>query len=606
MRVATYTQPVAATRGSVAAVFILVLTILFGTSVLPTIVQHFSPTLVAPLTNVWFLIYLLAFLGLMFQHGINWISWLVRYRILLVILLLGSILSVAWSIDARVSAERTVHLLGSSLIAIYLGFTIPLMTILRVFAAVLAAIVLGSIAAALFLPELGIESYEGSRVWRGLFNSKNDLGFWAAIGVLLYVTLSDSTHSLFLRFSCVLLAGLCLGLLGFSQSATSLLAMLVAGTLSLYLYIASRFQLGFVQMVVLAVLFTGLVGMAIVNIDTFGLIGRTDDLTGRGEVWRQTWQLIMNRPATGYGYGALWFPNDSTLWIQQSLTDFSWVVFHAHNGFLQVASEIGLPLSVIALLMVAQQLIEILYCQYQRQQVGVLFVLAFVVAYLISNFSEARFLVTRELFWIFFLTLPISMLRQINLTSEEISAQDEYSDFPDDSDSELAVAHAADKPWLRPAITATAASLTSSARPAIVTEGGHAISDSEYLDETDWGDGSMNELINTLSLTETDIDLGEFVDTDVSGESTNKDVESSTNDTLDLTNAEDERLYADSRSSDEALFVDFDDIDEPVLAPSVGTDRFNEFDNEDSDPYDKSFDDSGGEWIDISLGDGAK
>lgn len=604
MRVATYTQPGAATRGSVAAVFILVLTILFGTGVLPTVVLHFSPALAPVVSNVWFLIYLLAFLGLMFQHGINWVSWLVRYRILLVILLLGSVLSVAWSIDARVSAERTVHLLGSSLIAIYLGFTVPLLTTLRVFAVVLAVIVIGSFAAALGLPELGIESYEGSQVWRGLFNSKNDLGFWAAIGVLLYVTLSDSTHSLFLRFACVLLAGLSLGLLGFSQSATSLLAMLVAGALSLYLYIANRFKLGFVQMAVLAILFTGLVSMAIVNIDTVGLIGRTGDLTGRSEVWRQTWQLIMNRPATGYGYGALWYPNDSTLWIQQSLTDFSWVVFHAHNGFLQVASEVGLPLSVIALLMVAQQLIEIFYCQYQRQQVGVLFVLAFVVAYLISNYSEARFLVTRELFWIFFLALPISMLRQINLTSEEF-AEDDMPESP--SDSEADVANQADKPWLHTAGAATAASLANG--NPLLAEDGHALDDGESLDDTNWSDESMNELINTLSLTESDIDLGEFVDFEEPEENADGISRSSMNDTLDLTNADDNSLYADGKKSDEALFKEIDKFGEdegPELVPSGDVERFNEFDNEDNDPYDKSFNDTGDEWIDISLGDDTK
>ena len=249
--------------------------------------------------------------------------------------------------------------------------------------------------------------------------SKNHLGFWAATGVLLYVALSDSTRSVPLRLLCYLMAGVSLALLAFSHSATSLLAMLVGGSLSLYLFIANRFRLGFVRMAVLAVLFAALVGAAAINIDTAELVGRTDDLTGRGEVWAQTWKLILNRPMSGYGYGSLWFPTDATLWIQQSLTDFTWVVHHAHNGFLQIASEVGLPIALVALLMVAQQVIEIVYCQYQRQQAGTLFVLAFVVMFLIGNFSEARFLVTREFYWILFIALPISMLRQINLVSGE-------------------------------------------------------------------------------------------------------------------------------------------------------------------------------------------
>ena len=452
MRVATYSQPALVSRGSFVAQLILVLTILLGSSALHTVMLHFMPQLHRVLPMLWLVIYFAAFLGLMFNHGINWISWITRYRILLVILLLGTAISVSWSLDATTSAERTVHLLGSSIIAMYLGFMVPLLTILRVFAVVLAGILLVSIVTALAMPEFGLEHYEAQTVWRGTLNSKNALGFWAAVGVLLYITLSDSVESLFVKFVCYVMAILSLGVLVMSHSATSMLALLVAGALSSYIYIAMRFQLGFIRMAVMAVLFAGLVGFALTFIDTAELVGRTDDLTGRGEVWRQTWKLIMQRPVTGYGYGSLWFPNDNTIWIQQSLTDFTWVVYHAHNGFLQVASEIGLPLSCVALLMVAQQLIEIFYCQYERQQVGVLFVLAFVMAYLISNFSEARFLVNRELYWIFFLALPISMLRQINVVSSDASSEegnmrgsDNAYRYPSTSGSGGPVAG---KPWL--------------------------------------------------------------------------------------------------------------------------------------------------------------
>ena len=480
MRVATYTQPNTTTSGSLAAISLLVVVILLGTRVISSLLESFAPFLLPQLTFVWVLTYLLAFAGLMFTQGVNWISWLVRYRLLLVILLVGAIVSVSWSIDSRLSAERTVHLFGASLIAIYIGFTIPLLTTLRVFAAVLAVIVLGSFAAALLLPETGITDYEGTLVWRGLFNSKNDLGFWSGIGLLLYITLIDSSRGVLARLGCLVMASLCLVLLGFSQSATSLLVTILAGSLSLYLFIANRFELGFVRMCVMAVLFATMVGFAFTNIDTFELVGRNDDLTGRGEVWRQTWNLIMERPAGGYGYGALWFPTDSTIWIQQRLTDFSWVVFHAHNGFLQVASEIGLPLSVVALLMVAQQLVEIFYCQYERQQVGVLFVLAFVVAFLASNFSEARFLVTRELYWIFFLSLPISMLRQVSVHAEPTDHPDEY-DAPGRG----------------------ASSVPNSVFGVAAQVPSHW--ESDVTDE-------IEAMLSTLSMTETDIDLGHSAD----------------------------------------------------------------------------------------------
>ncbi len=466
MRVATYTQSGLAARGSIIAIAILVLTVAMGTSALYRLLTLATANAGSIIALLWLMTYAAALFGLMFNHGINWVSWLSRYRILLVILLLGTTVSASWSLDAGVSAERIVHLLGSSFIAIYLGFMVPLLTTLRVTAIVMAVILLACVGFAFALPSFGLEQYEGTIVWRGILNSKNTLGFWAAVSVLLYITLWDSSNSVLVKLGCLFMAVVALFVLVMSESATSLLAMLMAGALSLYIFIAFRFNLGFIRMVVLAVLFGSLAAFAITSINTAELVGRTGDLTGRGEVWRQTWKLIMAKPLTGYGYGSIWFPNDATIWMQQSLTDFTWIVYHAHNGFLQVASEIGLPLSCIALLMVAQQLIEIFYCQYERQQAGALFVLAFVVAYLISNFSEARFLVSRELYWIFFLALPISMLRQINI----MSAEDPVDPPPHPGPVPMGVPG---KPWLRPYGNAPAGPALAAQTPISAMQLGH-------------------------------------------------------------------------------------------------------------------------------------
>ena len=505
MRVATYTDD-SVPSGSWFALSILVLTVTLGTGVLPVLAAFAGGVFPQLITPLWLSLYLAAFFGLMFQHGINWISWLVRYRILFVVLMIGTVISVSWSIDPQVSVERVVHLVGSALIAVYIGFTIPLLVTLRIFAVVLALMLIGSIAAALGLPAMGIEPYEGTQVWRGLFNSKNDLGFWAGAGVLLYITLSESYHSMGAKTLCYLMAVVGLGVLAFSQSATSLVATTIAGSLSLYLYIATRFQLGFIRMSFVAVLFISLASLAIANIDTSELVGRSGDLTGRSEVWRQVLNLISQFPLTGVGYGSLWFPTDDTIWIQQSFFDFSWRVYHAHNGLLQLASEIGIPLALVALLMVAQQLIEIFYCQYERQQVGVLFVLGFVVAFLISNFSEARFLVSRELFWVFFIALPISMLRQINVVSEEtLLTGDQSSIDPPLPVGGASYAGVPGKPWLGQ-LPYEIARIPSYGTAGAATAGliGHA----EVADE------DLDLSMGTLSLTETDIDLGGMVDED--------------------------------------------------------------------------------------------
>lgn len=398
---------------SLLSMLVLLLTLVQGTSTSLTLVYQLSPALEPALSALWGLTYLMALVGLSVNFGINWISWLIRYRFLLTVLLLGTAFSAMWSVDAALTMERTVHLMGSTLIAFYIGFTIPLMRIVSVTATVLGALMLFSIIAAFAVPNIGIENYEGQNVWRGVMTSKNTLGFWATICILANAVMLGN-HST-LGKQCLCFLGIACGAtaLVFSVSATSVLALAVAALMMSYLYIAFRFDLGLISAIVLGVLCAALAGFAFYNINTAELIGRSGDLTGRGEVWQQTWNLIKTKPLTGYGYGTIWYPTDNSIWIQKSLTDFSWKVFHAHNGLLQLASEIGLPLTALAVLMILQQLIEIIYCQYQRQQAGVLFVLGFMVALLLSNYSEARLVVNRELYWIFFIALPISMLQQV-------------------------------------------------------------------------------------------------------------------------------------------------------------------------------------------------
>ncbi|MFK7853378.1 MAG: O-antigen ligase family protein [Granulosicoccus sp.] len=413
--VATYQAPY---QAPLVASLMLVLTLLQGSSftlTLAVLSPFASSTLSSFVTLTWLGMYVIATLGLITAFGLNWMSWLVRYRLPLTCLVAGTLFSSAWSVDTNLTIERSVHLIGTTLIALYLGFSLPLIRILRVSAAVLSGLMLASVLAALFYPALGLESYEGQQVWRGVMVSKNTLGFWSAVSILLLLNLSSGNESGYRRALYICFAVVSAICLFKSVSATSALALLSASLVMIYLHIAFSLRLGLIAMIVLGLLVTAMMGMAFYYIDTAELIGRSGDLTGRGAVWQQTWALILDRPLTGFGYGTIWYPTEQSVWIQQSLTDFSWIVYHAHNGLLQIASELGLPLTLLALIMIVQQLIEIVYCQYQRQQPGVLFVLGFTVALLVSNYSEARLLIHRELYWVFFIALPISMLQQVNV-----------------------------------------------------------------------------------------------------------------------------------------------------------------------------------------------
>ena len=81
-------------------------------------------------------------------------------------------------------------------------------------------------------------------------------------------------------------------------------------------------------------------------------LGRDVTLTGRTHIWAAVLQAIEQRPLTGYGWGAVW-PVTSPL-SQSLASEVGFTFYHAHDGFLDSALQIGvlgLALSVAFLVL---------------------------------------------------------------------------------------------------------------------------------------------------------------------------------------------------------------------------------------------------------------
>jgi len=408
-------QPVQARRSDTTfAICVWVLTILMGSSGIKEPVIFLAPAATPLLTLVWLALYACAAAALLFNHQITWLIWLLRYRLMLSIALLGVITSALWAVDPALSLQRSIHLLGCGVLAIYIGFSLSLPTLLKTLLWTASALVLISLIAVFALPELSVQAYEGERVWRGVFANKNTLGFWCTMTVALAICLLHAQQSWPTKLAICFSAVICLVALFESKSATSQLALLTALSVAAILSMANKLKLGLAQQALLGVLGAATVILLVQTIDTHWLnsvLGRSGNLTGRGEVWAQTWSLILDRPLVGYGYGNLWNPTDETLWIQQKFTHFSWIVYHAHNGLLQIASELGLIITTIVVVFVLQQILESLHFYHQQASRETLFIIVYSVAFLLGNYSEARMMIDRDLFWVLFLAMPISLLQ---------------------------------------------------------------------------------------------------------------------------------------------------------------------------------------------------
>ncbi len=395
-----------------------IVAVLLGTGAVAELLAFFvgESSSARVVTASWLLLYAWALLKLGSGDQLQWLAWLFRYRLLLILILAAAAASFLWSIDAALTMRRAVHFIGTTLLAFYLGYRFRFGLLMALLAGILALLMVASLVAVVVLPDLGIQIYEGKLVWKGVFPDKNTLGFSAAVLLLMLVVIFGAVRQWGVRL--ILLAGMATALLVLigSHSATSLVAMVVGVTIMAIFFTIARIGMVRFGGIMLLLLF-GIVGALFVQgVDLsalFSLLGRSTDLTGREEIWQAVKLLIADHPWTGTGYGTIWSPTPESEW-QQSLLNITWTAYHAHNGFFQVASQLGLVVTGLAILFVLQLQIEAIavYLRASHMMAAIL-VIGFQTAYLVSNLTEAYFMVDRNLFWMLQIALPVALLRLV-------------------------------------------------------------------------------------------------------------------------------------------------------------------------------------------------
>jgi exopolysaccharide production protein ExoQ len=186
--------------------------------------------------------------------------------------------------------------------------------------------------------------------WRGGFIHKNAMAPFMLFAALVFACFERSGLR---RNLALATAG---ALVVMAQSRTSLAAGLVVLAVCLFLWrhsvatVSSRATLG------LAAMSTALVG-GLVAASSFPslleLAGKDATLTSRTDIWDGVWRAILERPWLGYGPGGVWVDLAAEP-ARSILRDLGFVVYHSHNGFLEVTLQLGLiGLGIVIWLMVS-------------------------------------------------------------------------------------------------------------------------------------------------------------------------------------------------------------------------------------------------------------
>jgi exopolysaccharide production protein ExoQ len=209
---------------------------------------------------------------------------------------------------------------------------------------------------------------------QGIYTNKNTAGQIAMITAIIGATWMISTRNVASVIVGIIGLMMAFTLLLLSSSKTSigltLVALVVVAVFPLSVVLGERF--------VLLIWFMGLVGiLSLIGLfvwNDFDLVGvlataiADKSFTGRDALWAFAWKMANERPWGGYGYGAFWDvgeANDPLVRVDPG----TWLgdvekgaINQAHNGYLELWLNIGLPATIVVIVTLAYWLVRDFRC----------------------------------------------------------------------------------------------------------------------------------------------------------------------------------------------------------------------------------------------------
>lgn len=354
---------------------------------------------------------------LLFVHRQQALLYLVNSKLLWSVVILA-FLSVLWSDVPGFALRRCLNMAATSGFGLYLACRYSPRQLLRLLAVIVFIAVVFSVLMILLRPDLGTDTAAAQYAWKGIFVQKNTLGRVLALGVLVFLFLAFDGKAHRLAFGSASI--LCMLLIFEAHSVTSAMAVLVTLSLTWLFARARRRSFGSALMSpCLAAIGIGCGLMLFVDSrDLFVLAGRDVTLSGRMEIWSAVLPKIMAHPWLGYGYSSFWLGTEgkssADLWSM-----LHWPVPHSHNGFLDLAEELGslgVGLFIVGLIVSAR-------CglQWARSQTSTirLWPLAYITFMFVNNLSEGSILKQDNLLWVLYVATYVFVVNATKHPKQE-------------------------------------------------------------------------------------------------------------------------------------------------------------------------------------------
>ncbi|HEY9626079.1 MAG TPA: O-antigen ligase family protein [Coleofasciculaceae cyanobacterium] len=243
----------------------------------------------------------------------------------------------SWSTIPETTFRSSIALVVTSILAAHIGRSYSWKSLSVFIRFSNAFVIFVGALYSIFIPAIGTDE----KGWKGALVHPNILGAFICFTIgLWFLDIIENPQDR--KISVPALIGLFLVLL-LTNSTGSLLNTIILITLTLIIFFFKKlpFRQAFTGFILFMAVSLVVSLWTAENLDAiFGSFGKDTSLTGRTEFWGELVGLVLNKPFVGFGHRGFWLDkNGPAIFIK---TAVGFIPDNAHNGFLEIALDLGL------------------------------------------------------------------------------------------------------------------------------------------------------------------------------------------------------------------------------------------------------------------------
>lgn len=361
---------------------------------------------IATISLLRYLIWFGAIALLIFRwHSTLWVASQTKLLWVLCTIILFSFLWADVPLDVLRESREVMQMTAFGL---YFGMRFTLRDQVKLLAIAFGIGALMSFTAVVVDPTIGIHGSDHPGAWKGVYGYKNILGSMMILGAVSFALLPKHIMPAICQWIGF---GLCVVLILLSTSKTSLiLSILLAAIIIFYRFYRWRGKI--------TIVFWDLFILVAVSVSSFIFtnwteiitgLGRDPTLTGRTPMWTVALIRLMERPWLGFGRGMFWRPVHAYAREAGSAVAHGFIPPHGHNGFIDMALDIGLVGLGIFLVCYGFAYIRSLRLAYGTDKLYNLYPLAFLIFLFVNNITESFILYKSNIYWTLFISFAVKL-----------------------------------------------------------------------------------------------------------------------------------------------------------------------------------------------------